>query len=88
MAVAANVFFFFFLRARMEANESARLRAADACDTRAETMLGVGRGIFPSLAALGPPPPGSPAFASNGDLIDPGCWPVGTAAATSFFTSR
>jgi len=59
------------LRARMAANESAAVAALRTLATQELNYDSAwSAGYSPSLAALGPPPPGSPASPSNGDLID------------------
>ena len=59
------------LRARMAANESAAVSALRTLATQEINYDSAwSAGYSPSLAALGPPPPGSPASPSNGDLID------------------
>jgi len=59
------------LRARMAANESAAVSALRTLATQEVNFdSSWGPGYSPSLAALGPAPPGSPATATHADLID------------------
>jgi type IV pilus assembly protein PilA len=59
------------LRARMSANESAAVSALRTLATQeANYDSSWGPGFSPTLASMGPPAPGSPATATNADLID------------------
>ena len=59
------------MRARMAANESAAVSALRTLATQEINYNSSwSAGYSPTLAALGPPPPGTPASATNGDLID------------------
>jgi len=59
------------LRARMAANESAAVSALRTLATQeANYDSAWGSGYSPTLAAMGPPAPGSPASATSADLID------------------
>lgn len=59
------------LRARMAANESAAVSALRTLATQeANYDSSFGPGFSPSLAAMGPAAPGSPATAAHADLVD------------------
>jgi type IV pilus assembly protein PilA len=59
------------LRARMAANESAAVSALRTLATQeANYDSSWGSGFSPTLAALGPAPPNTPASPANADLID------------------
>jgi prepilin-type N-terminal cleavage/methylation domain-containing protein len=59
------------LRARMAANESAAASALRTLATQeANYNSAWGSGFSPTLASMGPPPPGTPASATTADLID------------------
>jgi type IV pilus assembly protein PilA len=59
------------LRARMSANESAAVGALRTVATQEVNYNSAwGGGYSTTLAALGPPPPGTPASQTNSDLVD------------------
>jgi type IV pilus assembly protein PilA len=59
------------LRARMSANESAAVSALRTLATQeANYNSSWSQGFSPTLAAMGPPAPATPASAANADLID------------------
>jgi type IV pilus assembly protein PilA len=59
------------LRARMSANESAAVAALRTLATQEVNYNSAwGSGYSPTLASLGPPPPGTPASPTTSDLVD------------------
>jgi len=60
------------LRSKMAANEAAAASALrSVCTVQVAYDVTYNQGYAPSLSALGPPPPGTMATPTNGDLIDP-----------------